>query len=280
MLDYFHKVYKPHDALREFVNNITIQRVMLDPLQPKPVFPMPPIQEQALFFYPFDPIQIECPLSNERIELPESVIVAKRLKMLNVFMGHNHLVVKIGFQPGGLFRLLGIPISELQADDMLNASEDLLGREIPLTLQQLKDADSYNKMAAVLESWLLGKLAKLKNELPIDKALPSIIKTGTLHNISEIASQSCVSIRQLERLYKQRIGLSPQHYARLVRFTKAWIKKENNHQLKWTNLAYECGYFDQMHLIRDFKEFTGIAPSLIQKDLQDLPCSLQHEVFH
>jgi AraC-like DNA-binding protein len=195
-------------------------------------------------------------------------------------MGCNHLVVKVGFQPGGLFRLLGIPISELEADEKINASEVLLGRDIQFILEQLNEVTSYEEMAATLQNWLLGKLAKLKRELPIDKVLPLLTKTGALHNITEVASQSCVSIRQLERLYKQRIGLPPQHYARLVRFTKAWILKENNNQVKWTNLAYECGYFDQMHLIRDFKEFTGITPSLIQKDLQDLPCSLQHEVFH
>src|SRR6188472_3728787 len=95
----------------------------------------------------------------------------------------------------------------------------------------------------------------LKKELPIDKALPYIIERGTLHRISEVG----VSIRQLERLYQQRIGLSPQLYARLVRFTQAWIIKEGNPFIKWTQLAYQCGYSDQMHLIHDFKGFTGIT---------------------
>ncbi len=279
MFHKIHKLYQPHPALKEFVNNIMIQKVELDPAQPKPVFPMPPIQEQALFFYPLDPVQIGLVSSHKLIELPKSVVVARRINRLNVVMGYNHLVIKVGFQPGGLFRLLGIPMSEFQADEVVYESGYLLDKEIPLILEQLNETASFEQMVAIVQKCLLKKLHHLKKELPIDRALPYIIKNGTLNSITEVASQSCVSIRQLERLFQQRIGLSPQFYARLVRFTKAWIIKENNPAINWTNLAYECGYFDQMHLIRDFKEFTGVTPSLIQKDLKHVPFSLQHDVF-
>lgn len=279
MFNQVHKVYHPHPALKGFVNNIVIQKVTLNPFQPLPVFPMPPIQEQAIFFYPLDLVHLELPYPRELIELLRSVVVARRVNRLNVVMGYNHLVIKVGFQPGGIFRLLGIPVSEFEADDKIYESV-YFDKEVPLIIEQLNQAASFEQMVAIIQKWLLGKLHSLKKELPIDKALPFLLKKGTLSNITEVASQSCVSIRQLERLYQQRIGLSPQSYARLVRFTKAWIVKESNPIINWTNLAYECGYFDQMHLIRDFKEFMGLTPSLIQKDLLNLPVSLQHEVFH
>ncbi|MEJ7738830.1 MAG: helix-turn-helix transcriptional regulator [Chitinophagaceae bacterium] len=274
-----HQVYQPHPALKEFVNNIVIQKVALDTSQPKPVFILPPIQEQAIFFYPYDFVHLELPSSHKLIELPRSVVVARRINRLNVVMGYNHLVIKVGFQPGGLFRLLGIPMSKFEADNKIYEAV-YFDKDVPLILEQLNEAVSCEHVVAILQKWLLGKLHHLKKELPMDRALPVILKKGTLSNITEVASQSCVSIRQLERLFQQRIGLSPQFYARLVRFTKAWIIKENNPAINWTNLAYECGYFDQMHLIHDFKEFTGVTPSFIQKDLQNVPVSLQHEVFH
>lgn len=273
-----HKVYQPHPALKEFVNNITIQKVELDPSQSLPVFLLPPIQEQCLFFYPHDPVQIEYIPSHKIVQLHKSILLARRVKLINVIMGYNHLVVKVGFQPGGLYRLSGIPMNEFNVDEGFE-SDYFLDKEKCFIVEQLNEADSFEDMVAVLQKWLLGKLNHLKKELPIDKALPYIIKNGTLHDITDVASASCVSIRQLERLYQERIGLTPQFYARLVRFTKAWIIKENNPAINWTNLTYECGYFDQMHLIRDFKEFAGVTPSLIQKDLQNAPFSLQHEVF-
>jgi AraC-like DNA-binding protein len=275
-----HKVYQPHPALKEFVNNIMIQRVKLNPSLPLPVFPMPPIQEQAIFFYPLDLVHLELPSSHKLIELPRSVIVARRINRINVIMGYDHLVIKVGFQPGGLFRLLNIPMSEFEADEGVHETAYLLDDEIPFIIEQLNEAASFEHMVTIIQKWLFGKLQHLKKELPIDRALPYILKKVTLDSVSHMASQSCVSIRQLERLFQQRIGLSPQFYARLVRFTKAWIIKENNPVINWTNLAYECGYFDQMHMIHDFKEFGGAIPSLIQKDLQNIPCSLQHEVFY
>ncbi|MBC7629466.1 helix-turn-helix domain-containing protein [Ferruginibacter sp.] len=183
------------------------------------------------------------------------------------------MVIKVGIQPGGLFRLFGISVSEFEADDKIYESV-YFDKEIPLIIEQLNQAAFFEHMVIIIQKWLLGKLHSLKKELPIDKALPLLLKKGTLSNITEVAFQSRVSIRQLERLFQQRIGFSPQFYARLVRFTKAWIVKENNPAINWTNLAYECGYFDQMHLIRDIKEFTGVTPSFIQKDLLNLPVSI------
>ena len=258
-----------------------IQRVELDPSEPKLVLPMPPIQEQGIFFFPHDPVfQSELESGHKLIELPRIALVARRVNRLNVVMGYNHLVIKVGFQPGGLFRLLGIPMNEFPADNVPCESASLIDKEVPFILEQLNEAASFEHMVAILQKWMLGKLHRLKKELPIDRALPYIIKKGTLSSTAHVASQSCVSIRQLERLFQQRIGLPPQYYARLVRFTKAWIIKENNPDVNWTNLAYECGYFDQMHLIHDFKEFAGVTPSVIQKDLRKAPFSLQHEVFH
>src|SRR4051812_2568731 len=127
-----HKVYLPHPALREFVNNIMIQKVELDPSEPKPVFLMPPIQEQGLFFYPRDPVQIELISSHKIIEVPRSIIIARRTRLVNTIMGYNHLVIKVGFQPGGLFRLLGIPMSKFEPDDQIYEGIHFIDKEVLL----------------------------------------------------------------------------------------------------------------------------------------------------
>ena len=280
MFQRVHKVYQPHPSLRSFINNIVIQKVNLDASLPLPVFPMPPIQEQAIFFYPYDLVHLQVPNSNKIIQLPRSTIVARNLNRINVIMGYHHLVLKVGFQPGGLFRLFGIPMKEFGQDEVFNETAIWVDPEIPSVIEQLQEAYSFEHMITIIQKWLLRKLPLLKNELPIDRALPAILNKGNIDSIVELASQACVSTRQLERLFQQRIGLTPQHYARLVRFTKAWTLKESNPRCTWTALAHTCGYFDQMHLIRDFKEFTGSTPSIIEKELKSMPCMLQSEVFH
>ena len=136
---------------------------------------MPPIQEQAIFFYPCDFVHLKLPASNKLIQLPRSVVVARRINRLYVVMGYNHLVIKVGFQPGGLFRLLGIPMSEFEADHKIYESV-YFDKEIPLIVEQLNEAASFEHMVVILQKWLLGKLHSLKKELPFDKALPFILK--------------------------------------------------------------------------------------------------------
>jgi AraC-like DNA-binding protein len=262
----FHKVYQPHPALKEFVNNITVQRVIPDPTQPKPVFPLPPLQEQNLCFYPYDSVAIEYLPEHKRIIPAHSIIVARMTNRVNLVMGYNHLIVRVGFHPGGLYRLLGIPIKELEANEGYDSTY-LLDKELCYITEQLNECAGYDNMASIVERYLLSKLNSLKEVLLIDKMLSKIIERGGLINIDEVASQACVSVRHLERLFQQRIGLPPKFFARLVRFTKAWIYKEDHPKENWISIAYHCGYFDQMHLIHDFKEFAGVSLPLSLKKI-------------
>jgi transcriptional regulator GlxA family with amidase domain len=70
-----------------------------------------------------------------------------------------------------------------------------------------------------------------------------------------------VSLRQFERQFLERIGTSPTTFIRQARFAKALRLKRTHPALNWSSIAYECGYFDQMHLIRDFKQFTSATPT-------------------
>ncbi|HSN59842.1 MAG TPA: helix-turn-helix domain-containing protein, partial [Ferruginibacter sp.] len=96
--------------------------------------------------------------------------------------------------------------------------------------------------------------------------------------IEQLASMACLSLRQFERVCRDRIGLPPKLYARLVRFSQAYRIRENSSDISWTSIAYECGYFDQMHMIRDFKEFAGVAPGIIEKELNNTHIRLQAEL--
>lgn len=261
MHDMYLQFFEPHPALKEIVNNIMISHVDFYPLQPKPSFPFPPLPEHCLFFYPYDCIEVEHLSGNKKLKQGSSIIVGPQTERLTITMGYHHLVIKVGFQPGGLYRLLGIPMQELLRTEAFNASE-LLGNEINDINEQLREAASFAEMKWILESYLLKKMKKVKQQLlPIDFVLPLMIKEGGLINIEYLATTACLSNRQFERVFKDRIGLSPKFFSRLVRFANAWVLKEASPTLSWIKIAHQCGYYDQMHLIRDFKEFTGTTPT-------------------
>jgi transcriptional regulator GlxA family with amidase domain len=93
--------------------------------------------------------------------------------------------------------------------------------------------------------------------------------------MEKMASLSCLSLRQFERVSKDRIGIPPKLFARLIRFSRAYRMRENFPLLTWSFIAHECGYFDQMHFIRDFKQFAGVTPGVIEKELEKTPIRLQ-----
>ena len=274
----FLQFFEPQAALKEIVNNFMINQVDFDPLQPKCTFQFPPLPEHCLYFYPYDCMEVDHLMGRNKQKQPSSIVVGPQTKRLIITMGYRHLVIKVGFQPGGLYRLLGIPMQELLRTEAFDASE-LLGNEIKNVNEQLNEATSFAEMIIVIEGYLLNKIKKVKQQLPIDLVLPFLIREGGLINIDSLATMACLSNRQFERVFKDRIGMSPKFFSRLVRFGNAWVLKESSPTLTWLTIAHQCGYYDQMHLIRDFKEFTGTNPSEIEAAFLKNPISLNNKVF-
>jgi AraC-like DNA-binding protein len=268
---------KPSPALENLVNNIMINKVSFSTLTTKPSFLFPPLPEQCLFFYPQDCMKVEY-ASGKKQQLSSCVIVGPQTAPLHITMGYEHLVIKVGFQPGGLHRLLGIPMYHLLRQEAFDAG-DLLGPEVYLVNEQLKEAASFQEMQTIVEQFLLKKKRAFKSPLPIDHVLPHLIQQGGLLPVDQLASLACLSNRQFERTFKDRIGVSPKFFSRLVRFANAWVHKESRPEASWAEIAYTCGYYDQMHLIRDFKEFAGANPSLIEISLSEAAINLQNKVF-
>ncbi len=276
---FFQQFYKPHLALQELVNNIMIYHAVTDVSAPLPVVPAPPLPENCLFFYPYDQLQSQFTQSDQFVQVPRNILLGAQYGRVNILYGYNQLTIKVGFEPGGLHRLLRIPMDEMVTNKEFNSC-DFLGREISFITEQLAEAETYAEMVTIVESYLLKKIHLLKQRLPIDTALPHIIKQGGLINIDKVASLACLSTRQLERVFQERIGLTPKFFARLVRFVKAWTIRENDSNIIWTKIAYECGYFDQMHLIKDYKEFTGVTPTIIDEAFSKTSMRLNNKLFY
>jgi AraC-like DNA-binding protein len=79
-------------------------------------------------------------------------------------------------------------------------------------------------------------------------------------DIDWAADQASMSARQFRRRCLEETGLTPKHLARVLRFRRACQLAERGES--WLRVAAEAGYFDQAHLIRDFREFAGVSPSV------------------
>lgn len=275
----FQQYYEPHPALKGFVNNIIIDHIQFEAKQHCPVFTIPPLPEHCLMFYLKDASIAEDVSAATCETLSGAVVIGPNINRHNIMPGTDHLMIKVGFQPGGLYRFLGIPMKELRCQDTFNAA-DLLGNSIYTLIRQLQETVCYSNMKTLIEHFLMCYINKLKEPLPIDAILPLIIQGRGLIKIDQLASEACLSIRQFERVFQQRIGLPPKHFSRLVRFGQAWIMKQQQPAASWINIAHASGYFDQMHLIRDFQEFAGVNPTVIEQELMHSPIKNFTRLFH
>lgn len=245
----------------------------VDPEAPSVICPYPPTPQNSLFFYINDRIKVQQEGTDAFIEQPRSVIVGPQLNRVRIDVDHNHKAVRVGFHPGGLHRLLGLSLAEM-IDGSYDA-EDVFGAEMRELNNKLQEADGFDAIKDVVEHFLLQKTRSLKDLLPFDQAMLELVRSDGSASIEKIAALACLSLRQFERVSKERIGLPPKLFARIIRFSKAYRIRESSPDISWTKIAYECNYFDQMHLIRDFKQFAGVAPGIIEKELDGLPIRLQ-----
>jgi AraC-like DNA-binding protein len=83
--------------------------------------------------------------------------------------------------------------------------------------------------------------------------------------MKDLPNQVYISMRQLDRQFKEQFGISPKHYMRITRLNEVRRLLNNNFKMDLTSVAYDCGYSDQAHFINEFKSFTGELPTIFIK---------------
>ncbi len=207
---------------------------------------------------------------------PGTVLIGPQFSRVNIKVHRQLSAIRVDFYPGALHRILGIPMHEL-FDKGVDAL-DLFTVEMKRITGQLQEIPSLDAGKNLVEQFLVRLTLPLGAALPFDGAIRELMKNNGNLPIEKVASLSCLSLKQFERKCKEKIGMNPKMYARILKFSKAYRMHETFPGLSWTKIAYEAGYFDQMHMIRDFKIFAGVNPSVIQRQLLSAPLRMQKDL--
>src|SRR5262249_18491546 len=114
----------------------------------------------------------------------------------------------------------------------------------------------------IAEEYLLPLAHKAAPLTPTMKTAPVLLKANA-PQISRLAFHAAMSLRSYERSFSTEIGIPPKLFARIARFQRALDRKRATGD-SWLTVAQEAGYFDQMHMIRDFRSLGGgRAPTLL-----------------
>lgn len=258
--------FEPHPALRSIISSIGVMDADFASAGLPSSYHYPwSAQIRLCFYIQGDLIGVKKKAQDPFTTLGSSFVVGPQLTDTYLDFEKGALTVAVSFRAGGLQRLTGIPIGELTNKEV--DAVDIFGSEIALVERQLRDAWQPAAQAAILEQFLLQRLSRAKALLPFDQAINELVKHHGNLSVEKTAALSCLSKRQFERKCIERLGMSPKLFARLIRFSKAYMYKEGHPQLSWIKIAHEFGYHDQMHLIHEFKQFTGHNPSAIDKEL-------------
>ncbi len=255
-----------HPALRSLIRHINIIDATLDGSFDNKAGNFMPSPEQAIFINLFTRFKAKKSGEANFDTRTSCTIIGPQVTPFKLLVQESHKAIVIIFQPGGLNRLLGIPLSELFDNGF--CGREVIGKEINDLVVQCHHTHTLDELSSLVQNYFLSKLSFLKEQLPIDRALRYLLENYNA-DISQIATMACMSIRSFERKCKDRLGMPAKMYARIARFHTAYKMLESQPNISWTNLAYGVGYFDQMHFIKDFKEFAKLTPTLAQKELSE-----------
>jgi len=130
------------------------------------------------------------------------------------------------------------------------------GRELE---ERMMIAPDNEARVLVLSNFLEKRLLKGKlQDKTISAAIKHVIHSKQANTVAGLADAFNLSVRQFDRKFKEYAGFSPKTYLRLVRLNNAIKGHKTDKSL--TQIAYECGYYDQSHFIHDVKAFTGYHP--------------------
>lgn len=164
--------------------------------------------------------------------------------------------VGVRFHPGMARPFLKLP-ADLLTDDSA-ALEDIWGASARQLRRRLEDAPT----AAGQLRALADALAPPKRAAgPVARALKFLAAANGAGDVDWMARQAGLSPRQFRRRCLEEAGLGPKRLARVLRFRHASRLAAAAGRPDWCAIAAGAGYFDQSHLIRDFREFTGRTPA-------------------
>ena len=166
-------------------------------------------------------------------------------------------IVGIRFRTAAARAVLALPLGELT--DRVEALSDVA----PGLAQSLKTAAARTHGPVARVAALSGVLGRYVVSEPDPLAAAAIRSLSALHapRVSHIAKAYGVTARTLERRVRNNAGLPPNVMRRLLRFRRAFRMLDQAPTGTWAGVAARAGYFDQAHLIRDFRQFAGAAPS-------------------
>ncbi|RVA22511.1 AraC family transcriptional regulator, partial [Mesorhizobium sp. M7A.F.Ca.US.001.01.1.1] len=159
--------------------------------------------------------------------------------------------VQVNFTPLGARRFFRLPMSELT--DSMVVLDDVLGAQGLALRERLGNVPDWTTRFDMAEAFVTARLENAaETPLEIAWAYDRIITSGGRTRIASIAERLGWSRKHLAGSFSNAIGMGPKTLSRIVRFNRA-LGLSRQQAVDWADIAADCGYADQAHLVREFR---------------------------
>jgi AraC-like DNA-binding protein len=252
--------YKPSLIISEYVRTFRLVHYDYKSDGSLPVKAYPPRPEHCLSFYARDFETVEYQNSGTKTGNLATVLFGHQTEVTNRYVANNFLLIQVVFKPGALFRLTGIPSNYLT--NQYNDAQTVFTKEIKNVNDKINECKSFLQMIQVVETFLINEIKRKSYDIhSLDIATSKLFSSDLIPSVDYLAKSACLSTRHFERHFKQRMGISPKYFLKVMRFENAFRMKNKTPNLDWFTIAISCGYYDYQHLVRDYKELTGLTPN-------------------
>lgn len=173
--------------------------------------------------------------------------------------GKDH-VFGIKFNPGGFFSFLQKSVSSLA--NRSAPLREIFGSEVDGVERMILSSEDEDEMVGAANRLLLARMPAPDKKANLAREMVALIlHEPEILTVEDLADRFGNTVRSLQRLFSQYVGVSPKWVIRRYRLHELLERMHSGEALNWAQLALELGYFDQAHLINDFRSIAGVAPT-------------------
>lgn len=198
-------------------------------------------------------------LQESRLQ-PQSFISGQSFGFSDVVSTGVIEMITVVFQPYAAKVFLQIPLHLFNGQNV--STDEVEDRELSDLSYRITDTPDNDQCIRLIEQFFFRRLAS-GSEYNL-KRLSTVLDEINLHpqvNTLQLSDVACLSTKQFGRVFTDYIGTTPKDFLRIVRMQRALYVLQQNPGSPFAQVAYECGFSDQSHMIKEFKLFSGYTPA-------------------
>jgi AraC-like DNA-binding protein len=168
-------------------------------------------------------------------------------------------LVAIKVAAGGLRALLGVPARELR--DQTVSLGDVWGSSAALLTERMLSAKTPEARYEILQGELIRRCRAFTRHDDSALRVASVVerRRGQV-SIADLCRETGLPQRTLLARFDDWVGVTPKQLARASRLRSVLARVEPGAEVRWADIALDCGFYDQAHLVHEFQDLLGLSP--------------------